>query len=65
MRPYRVPLYPWLPLIFCLSSAFMILASLEYALSDGSYEALLTVAVLSVGLVLCLFDRSRESARGV
>jgi amino acid transporter len=65
MRPYRVPLYPWVPLVFCLSSAFMILASLEYALSDGSYEALLTVAVLSVGLVLCLFDRSRESARGV
>jgi amino acid transporter len=65
MRPYRVPLYPWVPLVFCLSSAFMILASLEYALSDGSYEALLTVAVLSVGLVLCLFDRSRDSARGV
>ncbi len=65
MRPYRAPLYPWVPLVFCLSSAFMILASLEYALSGGSYEALLTVAVLSVGLVLCLFDTPRVSAKNV
>ena len=30
-RPFRVPLYPFLPLLFCLMSCFMLYSSLVYA----------------------------------
>ena len=56
-RPYRVPLYPIVPALFCLSSAFMAYSSLEYALANRSMEALWSVGILAVGFALCLVDR--------
>jgi len=53
-RPFRVPLYPELPLIFCLSCGYMLYSSIDYALvrqwKGGLF--LLGVLPLLIGLVL-------------
>ncbi|HEY6126478.1 MAG TPA: APC family permease [Steroidobacteraceae bacterium] len=54
-RPFRVPLYPWLPLVFVSSCLFVLWSSLAYV----RLGALLGVAVLAVGgLVLLGMRRS-------
>jgi basic amino acid/polyamine antiporter, APA family len=56
-RPFRVPLYPVLPSIFCASCAYMLWSSLSYVYSQslGSINAAwIGVAVLAVGGVLLL-----------
>lgn len=53
-RPFRVPLYPWLPLIFCLCSAYLLYSSLVYT----GWGALAGVAVLATGAVIMLFKPS-------
>lgn len=55
-RPYRVPLYPVIPILFCLSSLFMVHASVKYAWDNRSYEALWSIGVMVVGLLLCFLD---------
>jgi amino acid transporter len=45
-RPYRVPLYPVVPLLFCAAAAYMMYSAVRNA-GDG---ALLGVAVLAAGL---------------
>lgn len=45
-RPFRVPLYPVTPLIFCASSAYMLWSSVSYT----GIGALIGVAVLIAGL---------------
>jgi APA family basic amino acid/polyamine antiporter len=55
-RPFRVPLYPWLPLAFCASSAWLLYSSLAYT----RLGALVGVAVLAAGLPL-LWLASRNS----
>ncbi len=45
-RPYRVPLYPAVPLLFCAAAAYMMYSAVRNA-GDG---ALLGVAVLAAGL---------------
>jgi basic amino acid/polyamine antiporter, APA family len=52
-RPYRVPLYPVLPLVFCASSAFVFCSSLLYV----KLGALAGVAVLGVGGLVLLWIR--------
>jgi amino acid transporter len=59
-RPYRVPLYPLTPVVFCLSSLFMVYSSLAHAITNKSYEALWSVGLLAIGLVLSFFDPKRE-----
>ena len=52
-RPYRVPLYPLTPALFCLSSAFMVYSGVTYAYSNGSREVLwIIAAVMVVGVIL-------------
>jgi APA family basic amino acid/polyamine antiporter len=54
-RPFKVPLFPLLPLLFCAMSAYMLWASLSYVYSQslgGLNAAWIGVAVLAVGLVL-------------
>jgi amino acid transporter len=46
-RPYRVPLYPWLPLAFVAVTAWMLWSSLIYT----GLGALVGVAVLALGLL--------------
>jgi amino acid transporter len=52
-RPFRVPLYPWTPLIFCASSVYMLQASVVYAREI----ALLGVLPLCVGVPVYLWSR--------
>ncbi|HZH07507.1 MAG TPA: amino acid permease [Lautropia sp.] len=57
VRPFRVPLYPVLPLIFCAVCAYMLWASLSYVYSQelgGLNAAWIGVGVLAVGAMLLL-----------
>lgn len=54
-RPFRVPLYPLLPALFCLMCAYMLWSSLSYVSSQslgGLNAAWIGVAVLALGCVL-------------
>lgn len=54
-RPYKVPLFPVLPLLFCATCAWMLYSSLSYVYSQslgGLNAAWIGVAVLAVGLLL-------------
>ncbi|MSQ70540.1 MAG: APC family permease [Betaproteobacteria bacterium] len=50
-RPFRVPLYPLTPLVFCGVCVYMLYSSLAHTGED----ALVGVAVLAVGAVLVMF----------
>jgi amino acid transporter len=55
VRPYKVPLFPLLPLLFCASCAYMLWSSLSYVSSQtlgGMNAAWIGVAVLAAGLLL-------------
>jgi APA family basic amino acid/polyamine antiporter len=52
-RPFRVPLYPVLPAVFCLTSAYLLYSSLAYT----GRSALVGVVVLAIGGVLLFFFR--------
>lgn len=56
-RPFRVPLYPVLPAIFCITSAYLFYSSLAYT----GWGALVGLAVLALGLVLLLFLKPQSS----
>lgn len=55
-RPFRVPLYPVLPAIFCATTAYLLWSSLAYT----GWGALAGVAVLGAGAVLLLFLKPEE-----
>ncbi|NLB58735.1 MAG: amino acid permease [Gammaproteobacteria bacterium] len=55
-RPFRVPLYPILPLVFCLTCAYLLWSSLAYT----GIGALVGVAVLVAGGVLLLYLRPSD-----
>jgi basic amino acid/polyamine antiporter, APA family len=56
-RPFRVPLYPLLPLIFCATAAYLLYSSLAYT----GTGALVGVAVLASGAVpLLAMERRRR-----
>ena len=62
-RPFKVPLYPVLPLLFCASCAYMLWSSLSYVSSQtlgGLNAAWIGVAVLACGGVLLLLLRSHH-----
>lgn len=65
-RPFKVPLYPLLPLVFCAMSAYMLWSSLSYVYSQtlgGLNAAWIGVAVLAIGFVLLLLVRSQHARR--
>jgi basic amino acid/polyamine antiporter, APA family len=55
-RPFRVPLYPFTPLVFCATCAYMLYASISYA----GELALLGVLPLACGLPIYFGSRRRE-----
>lgn len=57
VRPFRVPLYPILPLLFCLSSAYLLYASLAYT----GIGALVGVGVLMIGVLLLMLPQPEHS----
>lgn len=56
-RPFRVPLYPLTPALFCLSCLYMLHASLAYT-GNGAFIGL---GVVLAGLPLLLFQRRRAA----
>ena len=58
---YRVPLYPVLPLLFCLSSAYMFYKSLDYAIEKTPWSLLASMGVLAIGGGLSFWVESCES----
>lgn len=58
-RPFRTPLYPVLPALFCLTCAYMLYSSVSYAQAG----ALAGLAVLALGLPVLFFAR-RGFVRG-
>ena len=66
-RPFKVPLYPLLPLLFCATCAYMLWSSLSYVYNQrlgGINAAWIGVAVLGVGLVVLAFLQSTRARRG-
>jgi amino acid transporter len=63
-RPFRVPLYPMTPLLFCGSCAYLAYSSINYAQSKGAIH--ISFAVMAFGLIALVimstttkaFDRS-------
>jgi APA family basic amino acid/polyamine antiporter len=53
-RPFRVPLFPVTPLVFCGTCSYLLYSSLAYT----GRGALVGVAVLAVGALLLLFQRT-------
>jgi APA family basic amino acid/polyamine antiporter len=49
-RPFRVPLYPYVPLVFIASSVYVLYSSLAYV----RVGAMVGIAVLSVGVALLI-----------
>jgi amino acid transporter len=64
-RPFRVPLYPVLPALFCATCAYMLWSSLSYVYSQslgGLNAAWIGVGVLALGVVLLAIVRRRSKA---
>lgn len=63
-RPFRVPLYPLTPLLFCAMCGYMLYSSVNYAMSKdpGSLGAQLGIGVLLVGIPLALVVRKRTGS---
>lgn len=53
-RPFRVPLYPVLPLLFCLTSAYLLYSSIAYT----GWGSLVGIAVLAVGGLILVYKPS-------
>jgi APA family basic amino acid/polyamine antiporter len=51
-RPFRVPLYPILPLVFVVSSLFMLYRSTKYAFDQGPAEAAIVIVFMLLGVPL-------------
>jgi amino acid transporter len=56
-RPFRVPLYPLVPLIFCATCAYMLYGGIQYSRKFG----LVGAAALLVGVPLYLLSRRQVS----
>jgi amino acid transporter len=51
-RPFRVPAYPWTPLLFCLMCGWMCYASFTYAYEMRSIESLWALGILAAGVLV-------------
>jgi amino acid transporter len=58
-RPFRVPLYPLLPLVFCASSAWLLYSSVAYT----GLGALVGIGVLAAGVPLLALAARRPGAQ--
>jgi APA family basic amino acid/polyamine antiporter len=52
----RAVLYPLTPIVFCLTSIYMMYASVTWAWSNRSYEAFWSIGIFAVGLVVAWFS---------
>jgi amino acid transporter len=58
-RPFRVPLYPVVPALFCLANLYLLWSSLAYT----GVGALFGVAVLAAGMLLLVFVQPFSQAK--
>jgi hypothetical protein len=56
-RPFRVPLYPLTPLLFCMTCAYLLYSSLAYT----GLGAVVGIIVLAAGAPLLLISGTRET----
>ena len=61
VRPFKVPLYPITPLIFCASCAYLAYSSIMYAHSKGAVA--ISMYVMIAGVVALIFLRLKKTAR--
>ena len=59
-RPFRVPLYPWIPLIFCATCAYMLYSAVAYA----GWLSLLGLLPVAAGVPLYGLSRFWERKAG-
>jgi amino acid transporter len=52
-RPFRVPLYPFLPMLFCLTCFYLLYSSIVYT----GWGAMVGIGVLLVGVMILYFNR--------
>ena len=57
-RPFRVPMYPFVPALFCMSSAFMLYASVRFT----GLGAVMSIALLVSGIPLVLIKYRSTAA---
>jgi amino acid transporter len=57
-RPFTVPLYPVLPLVFCATCAYMLYSAIDYA---GALSLLGLALLLAGGVVFLCFGRGRTN----
>ncbi len=57
-RPFKVPLYPVLPLIFCAACAWLTYSSVTYAISQNAVH--FSLWLIASGVVALLLLRARE-----
>jgi len=55
-RPYRVPAFPWLPIIFCIASVGIAVS----AVAESPARSLAGIGLILLGIPLFLFFRSSE-----
>ena len=61
-RPFKVPLYPVLPLIFCAVCAWLTYSSVTYAISQKAIHV--SMGLIASGAVALLILRVREKSHG-
>jgi len=64
-RPFTIPLYPWLPLLFCVMCAWMLYTSIKYIVDVQLLGAMLLLAVvplLTGVMVYALSPRPEQTA---
>jgi amino acid transporter len=61
VRPFKVPLYPITPLIFCASCAYLAYSSIMYAHSKGAVA--ISMYVMIAGVVALIFLRLKKPAQ--
>jgi amino acid transporter len=60
-RPFRVPLFPLTPVVFCLACAWLAYSSIAYAASrDAVHVSLIVMAIGGVALLVTRFARRRD-----
>ena len=62
--PYRVPGYPWTPLLFILSAGVLVINTLIAKVKQDPTKTLLAIGVIALGLPVYYIWRSRSRSRG-
>ena len=60
VRPFKVPLYPLLPLIFCAACAWLTYSSINYAISQKAIHV--SMWLIASGILALLILRIREKS---